>query len=723
MTLRFTELMRALIAGGVSAPWAGITLALEITAPTGAAITSTTSGLAPFGVTFNMFNSTATVGKVRDYLFYYDFGDGSAPVYDHGEMAGLSSNYYAGGPVMGHVYENPSPPLTPYAPRIWASDGVHTVGPLTASVTVTDPDSVFSAANTWYIHPTVAPTPGVTPGVPVGANVAAIADYTSIVSNNLYTFTGKRVRLCKGAEFVASGSGAKNGLKNIYLDTYGTGGTYATIKSTGSGANASLYPFPNNYGNACDVARVVGIHFTRDDSADALFTGTVNGTTRVLTVTTAPTNPIQAGARLHYFPMNSVNSVIQTFGSIDPGTGLASTGTGGTGTYLLGASSTCLDGLSQGMATTTTQSTGLGVSSPPVTTGNRDFELGRWTIYRCKFSKLTAYSIAGGGYGNFYGKCWVDGNGSGNAYLSGVPSTFISGAVMYSMIDCLLDAKNSGEHSGRVQGMDKFAIVSNEFRDPGESKSLLTVRGWQLTDLNTVMHSGNVSHNFFNGENGTKSSPWPTQLAPQNNGVRENIKDIVWSGNRYRLNATSQLGLYVTARDVSARGNLLYTPTTGGFLPFYTVYTNTNSTLTPLNVDYDYNTVVAPFVDSFSLFNSDANTSTSRLRGNLVYAPLATKDYGGNGPSPSVVYAGSLGTGNVTGTNSTVAQFAIDPLLVGPTTTRAGYALQSGSYAKNLGTDVAFPADALGYLRTGLPYDLGACNAPDKQVDAWTLIP
>lgn len=706
MPLRFNQLMRALIASG-AAPWAGVTLSLSVTADTGVAPTTTCSGVAPFGVVFDLCASTAITGSAfHDYIYFYDFGDGTAQMYTYGQLAGQTKNRFVGAPVMAYTYLTPGT----YTPRVWASNGVRTVGPISGSVTVTNPDTVYGNSNTWYIHDTTLPVAGAD-GVPVGAtNLFVQSDFTTIVST--YVATNRRIRLRAGRTYTASGSGLKNNLQGVTLETYEptNTGTQAIVKATTTTSLPILQPNPNTVPNNPDKWRVKNIHFTRDTALDCTFTGSISGT--VLTVSAVTAGAITTGQRVQYAGMAGTIT-ISSFG----------TGSGGTGTYNLSASAGTIT--SGPMATTTTNTSGFVFGINPETTATRNFQKGRLTMHGCKFSYISNAGLYFSGYGSVVDKTVVDGAGSGAAYLSGANGAYITNGVQCALVDCKIDNVNSGEHNIRVQGVDQLILVSNEAANPGESKSYLTVRGWtSLTDQTISMQYGNVSYNYINGSAATASSPWPTQLAPQNSTSQENIRDFIWANNFYRLPTSSTFGLYTLARYVSVRNNVIHTPTSTYFTGIGVYNDNSAGTLTPQYVNVYDNTVHAPNANGFSILHSTVNTSLTTLDGNLGYAPLAVKDGVNLGSAPTTVTASSAGTSNTIGSNnSTDSQIkSTDPLFVGPSTTMAGYALQSGSYAKNAGVDLLVRTDGVNKLRSGT-FDMGAMNAPDKQVDAWTLIP
>lgn len=242
---------------------------------------STTSGVAPLGVVFNAVGTThpLTTNPFRDLLYFFDFGDGSSATYTYGELAGLLKRRFVGGPVSGYVYETPGT----YTARVWAYDGVTLSLAATQTITVTDPDVVYTQANTYYIHPSVLPVPGVD-GVPSDAvmgNCILQSNLATIL--NTYCISNKRVLLRSGQSFSKPTGAALSNRKSVYFSTYGgaakanllagVNNTYLIeLWAAGNAANN-----PNNWrilnmnfdGNTYTGVRAIQATFTQTVAGDA----------------------------------------------------------------------------------------------------------------------------------------------------------------------------------------------------------------------------------------------------------------------------------------------------------------------------------------------------------------------------------------------------------------------------------------------------------------------
>lgn len=300
---------------------------------------SATSGAAPFGVVFNAVGTThpLTTNPFRDLLYFFDAGDGSVTVYTHGELAGLLKRRYVGGPVWTYVFETPGTHTT----RVWAYDGVTLSLPFSQSITVTDPDVVYSQANTYYVHPTVLPVPGVD-GVPADAaagNCILSSDFQFVT--NLYFTSNKRVRFRSGQTWTAASSSNRSACVNLYVDTYG-GSAQATINAgannvtmlSGLAGSGNVANNPNNW-------RVVNLKFDSNG-----FTGTFTIDFKPITTGSGDANikNIQSGYSTFHncsvvnafkgFQIKGIGSVLSNYSAtnINGGVGLG----GGIGAYFEG---------------------------------------------------------------------------------------------------------------------------------------------------------------------------------------------------------------------------------------------------------------------------------------------------------------------------------------------------------------------------------------------------
>ena len=302
-----------------------------------------------------------------------------------------------------------------------------------------------------------------------------------------------------------------------------------------------------------------------------------------------------------------------------------------------------------------------------------------------------------------------------------------AGCVRSAVIDCDLDNAHGGEHTMRSQGADFNVIVSNRFARPASAKAYLTVRGWGVSSNTTPKDCINhaVRGNTFDGTVQTVATAIYTDLAPQNTGRNEPIKDVVWEANHYPGCQADQ-ALNICARDVTVRNNVYrYVQRTISAGSDVTVkIANPNGTMTTLtdNVRVIGNTAYSSGTDGFSFVTIQSSVVNPYVCNNIAYAPASTKTGENNGTAPTFFAPTSTLPGTlVQGSNSTNANVkSLDPLFLG-TTTKADFKLQTGSPYKNFGADYKTSADAMGYLKGATPIDAGALNSVDEQVDAWTI--
>lgn len=164
-----------------------------------------------------VFDATATtqdgVDTFADLVYLFDFGDSAASNYTNGILAGKSKQFYAGGPIAAHVYENPGS----YTCSLWVYDGVTMHGPVTQAVTIADPDVVYAGTLT-----TVVSTDGDFAGAPAGATQVTSSDFHTAMST--YGGSGRRVLLRAGQSFTTGTTTLfAGGASAVYLGAFGAG--------------------------------------------------------------------------------------------------------------------------------------------------------------------------------------------------------------------------------------------------------------------------------------------------------------------------------------------------------------------------------------------------------------------------------------------------------------------------------------------------------------------
>ena len=189
---------------------------------TASIVPSRISGVAPLAVFFDASGTTA-VGAANPFHtlgYQWNFGDALATW----DTTGASKNL-ASGPVAAHVFESPGT----YTVTLTVTNGVDNPT-ATATITVSNPDTVFSGLNTICVSVAALPVAGVG-GCPAGATVRQSGDWPTIV--NTSAAAGKRVLLKRGEIFTgAANSALLNKAGPGIIGAYGTGAK-PVIRTTG----------------------------------------------------------------------------------------------------------------------------------------------------------------------------------------------------------------------------------------------------------------------------------------------------------------------------------------------------------------------------------------------------------------------------------------------------------------------------------------------------------
>lgn len=203
--------------GGSSSP-GGIALSL---------VPARTSGVAPLSVFFDA-SATTDVGVTNrpfhDLEYTWNFGDSNSGIWANGARPGVSSKNSATGPVAAHVFETPGT----YTVSVTSFDGNHTATKNT-TITVQDPDTVFSGTNTICVGASSLPVAGAG-GCPAEAAVAQEPSFAAAI--NTYAVTGKRVLFRRGDSFTATSSARINRTGPGIVGAFGTTGAAPTVRMT-----------------------------------------------------------------------------------------------------------------------------------------------------------------------------------------------------------------------------------------------------------------------------------------------------------------------------------------------------------------------------------------------------------------------------------------------------------------------------------------------------------
>lgn len=178
---------------------------------------SASAGVAPLGVVVDSVQTTSIIGTntIHDLTYFFDFGDTDANVFTYGALPGTSKNKHVGGPVSCYVYETPGT----YLVRMWVYDGANNkvYGPVSSSVTATDPNTVYVTTDTICFS-----TSGTFTGAPAGATQVTTSDASAALTT--YAASNKRLLFRAGEVFTYGSNVLLNaGRTGVYFGAFGTG--------------------------------------------------------------------------------------------------------------------------------------------------------------------------------------------------------------------------------------------------------------------------------------------------------------------------------------------------------------------------------------------------------------------------------------------------------------------------------------------------------------------
>ncbi len=167
-----------------------------ITLPPMANLPSRLNGVAPLAVFFDTAGTTGTSTSLpfHELEYRWNFGDNDAITWGYGSHVGDGSiaakKNRATGPVAAHVYETPGT----YTINLTVTDGTNTVSNSCLQIVVSDPNVVFSGANTICFS-----TAGNFAGCPAGGQNITDATGNFVTALATYSAPGKRL-LFRGGE-------------------------------------------------------------------------------------------------------------------------------------------------------------------------------------------------------------------------------------------------------------------------------------------------------------------------------------------------------------------------------------------------------------------------------------------------------------------------------------------------------------------------------------------
>jgi len=216
------------VVGGLPTSGSGI-VSINQVAPaiTPVIAVSRSTGVAPLAVTFDALGTTApalTSLPFSEIYYAWTFGDpAGGAAWAYGTRPGVNLKNEAIGPVAAHVFETHS--ASPYTVTCWAfyldSGGTLHSGSSTTSITVTNPDTVFSGTNTICISQNSTPIAG-QDGAPAGCAVQQVTSWSAVQG---LASTYKRILLKRGDVWPNEGGitiGASQAGPGL-IGAYGTG--------------------------------------------------------------------------------------------------------------------------------------------------------------------------------------------------------------------------------------------------------------------------------------------------------------------------------------------------------------------------------------------------------------------------------------------------------------------------------------------------------------------
>lgn len=181
-------------------------------APTIVLNPSRSSGPAPLAVLFDASSTTdaGTTEPFHDLEYSWDFDDPSAGTWDYGTGQNNEKNE-AKGAVAAHVFEDPGS----YDVELVVYNGSE-YATTTTTITVTNPDTVFSGASTVCLS-----TSGTFTGCPSGATQVATSSFDSAI--NAHLSSNKRLLFRGGETFTQTAVINTGASTDVVIGSYGTG--------------------------------------------------------------------------------------------------------------------------------------------------------------------------------------------------------------------------------------------------------------------------------------------------------------------------------------------------------------------------------------------------------------------------------------------------------------------------------------------------------------------
>lgn len=213
--------------------------------------------------------STATSSPLDDLEYYTDWGDSAVSgIWTYGRAAGLSRSI-SYGPIAAHVFETPG--VWPVATYVY--DGATLSGPNIQSITVNDPNVVYSGTNTVCYS-----NAGLSSGGPAGCAYATSSSESTVVAA---CASNKRVLMHCTDTFSETGQvNFPAGISNWTLGSWGTGAAPIVSNSVATSFAAALSI------NTATNGRIMNLHFIGSAAPDVygILLSNSSGNSRIVVI-------------------------------------------------------------------------------------------------------------------------------------------------------------------------------------------------------------------------------------------------------------------------------------------------------------------------------------------------------------------------------------------------------------------------------------------------------
>lgn len=658
---------------------------------------------APCAVVFDAEGTTDTdtAYPFADCLFYWDFGDDTGEFWEYGARAGTQSKNNDFGPIAGHVYETPGT-YTITLTVLNASGGINTA---TQSITVTDPDTVFSGLNTVCVSTDAGEDWA---GAPAGCDTVISSNISGVFAK---LGSGKRFLYKRGQVFSSATTSGLNiiNYSNIHIADWGDAAA-ADPEFRVTATNAvGLYLWANN--GVLDNISVYNINFTNPSQ--------LSGTSLVKVILGTSTNSILDDRGHLTFCNNTFsNGALPALG----GKGCAAVGNyadvfGGAG--VVGAwGSNIHDSMWLGNY----------IDNHESAEHNARIQGGRKCVLAHNHYKDPAFSkhclSIRGSNASTAGQTISVWAANTARSLGGYSTPTTPNGYIYRVSDVTGDSKTGASEpvtwpttlgetvaSGNVTFMCEY--VDSTATTP------TAIPCWYLSNFY------NIRDNVFDVSglaNLTQAVNYTTTIQSSNELYYEVMQDILWEGNHYTHSSspysTSYTSLRIqSAQRVTVRNNIfnMTHPTYGDFIGVQTVGGTTAAptgsgtpTCTDIRVHnntFFSSTTQPTATDTFVGIHFSGTLSTGmEAKGNLFYFP--------NAHASGLTTIADSSVSTVISNNSDATQTkSSNPFSVASPSAIADFKLKSDSYARAAGVNIA--GNYLDIYRTAInrqSVDMGAIS-------------